>query len=139
MTLQRLTGPIEFSIYLFALTATFVSAREAWLEAYAFTRGFSPLLVLLALTGGSKRRLDLRGAPTPNGPPSRSSTHATGVGNFYFVAVTSSAFGKALRGSISGRVAASYTTEAITAAACMRSPGMAWSYTSMLEWCVTVI
>ena len=55
MAMRRLTGPIEFSIYVFALTATFVSAREAWLDAYAFTRGFSPLLIPLAMAGGSKR------------------------------------------------------------------------------------
>ena len=56
LALNRLSGPIEFNIYVFALAATFVSAREAWLDAYAFTRGFSPLLLFLALTGVSKRR-----------------------------------------------------------------------------------
>jgi hypothetical protein len=41
--------------------------------------------------------------------------------------------GRGLRGSKSGRVAAWYTTAAITAAACMRSPGCTWSTTSRSE------
>jgi hypothetical protein len=56
MALQRLTGPIEFNIYVFALMVTFVSAREAWLDAYAFARGFTPLLLFLALIAASNRR-----------------------------------------------------------------------------------
>ena len=55
IAMLRRTGSVEFSIYVFALMVTFVSAREAWLDAYAFARGFSPLLLFLGLFGFSKR------------------------------------------------------------------------------------
>ena len=53
--MRRLSGPVEFSIYTFALMVTFVSAREAWLDAYAFARGFTPLLLFEALFALSNR------------------------------------------------------------------------------------
>ena len=56
MAWERLAGPIEFSVYCFAVLAVFLYAPGAWREVYAFGRTLSPLLVLLALYGVSKRQ-----------------------------------------------------------------------------------
>lgn len=54
--LARRTGPMDFAIYLFALIAIFVSAPEAWADAYAFARGLTPLALLEAMDGMKERR-----------------------------------------------------------------------------------
>ena len=54
MAFRRLSGPLEFGVYVFALAVMFVSARQAWIDAYAFGRGFTPLLLFLALAGTAK-------------------------------------------------------------------------------------
>ncbi len=56
MAFRRRTGPLEINIYLFALLATFLADPELWLDAYAFTRTLSPLLLLLAANGVATRR-----------------------------------------------------------------------------------
>ena len=52
---RREWGPIQAAIYAFALLAIFLISPGAWTEIYAFGRTLSPLLVLLALFGLSKR------------------------------------------------------------------------------------
>jgi hypothetical protein len=54
---ERRTGPVELSIYLFALLAIFLSFPDAWSEVYAFGRSLTPLLLLLALSGLARRSL----------------------------------------------------------------------------------
>ena len=56
MALRGRTGPIDFSIYLFAMIAVFVSAPEAWADAYAFARRLTPLAMLEAMDGIPQRR-----------------------------------------------------------------------------------
>jgi hypothetical protein len=55
MAWRRMTGPVEITLYLFTLLAVFLSLPGVWVDAYSFGRAFSPLLVLLALDGISKR------------------------------------------------------------------------------------
>jgi hypothetical protein len=56
MIFKRLAGPVEFSIYLLTLLATFVAYSEVWLDAYAFARVLSPLVLLEALYDLPKRQ-----------------------------------------------------------------------------------
>ena len=48
---ERGTGPIEISIYLFALMAAFLSFPDSWRDVYGFARPITPLLILLAMSG----------------------------------------------------------------------------------------
>jgi hypothetical protein len=56
---QRLAGPMEFSVYCFVVFAAFIFSPGAWEEVYAFGRTLSPLLILMALYGISKRNWTL--------------------------------------------------------------------------------
>ena len=55
MLWRREFGPVAVAIYVFALLATFLNSPGAWTEIYAFARTLSPLLILLGLSGLSKR------------------------------------------------------------------------------------
>jgi len=55
MAWRRLAGPVEMSIYCFTVFAAFLFSPGSWTEVYAFGRTLSPLLVLLAVYGLSKR------------------------------------------------------------------------------------
>lgn len=56
MAWRRMAGPVEFCVYCFAVLAALLYSPGAWNEVYAFGRTLSPLLILLALYGVSKRR-----------------------------------------------------------------------------------
>ncbi len=55
MAWQRMTGPIEMAAYLFALLAIFLVHPEPWRDPFGYTRAFSPLLLLVALSGLARR------------------------------------------------------------------------------------
>jgi len=54
---ERRTGPIEISICLFALMAVFLSFPDSWRDVYGFARPITPLLILLAMSGLTRRAL----------------------------------------------------------------------------------
>jgi hypothetical protein len=100
-------GPMEIAILLWSFIGLCLP-RSTWEDCYAI-RVFAPLMIYVQLLG----------TPSLGGPLARRITMAAllmvlprvgapGVGtDRYFVAVTSSGLGKALRGSMSGRIAAS--------------------------------
>jgi hypothetical protein len=57
MAFERRTGPIEISVYLFALMAVFLSFPDSWRDVYGFARPITPLLILLAVSGLERRSL----------------------------------------------------------------------------------
>jgi hypothetical protein len=54
---ERRIGPIEISIYLFALMAVFLSFPDSWRDVYGFARPITPLLILLAMSGLARQSL----------------------------------------------------------------------------------
>jgi hypothetical protein len=55
MLWRREFSPVALAVYVFAFLAMFLDSPGAWTEIYAFARTLSPLLILLALFGLSRR------------------------------------------------------------------------------------
>jgi hypothetical protein len=55
LALERRIGPIEISIYMFTLMAVFLSFPDSWRDVYGFARPITPLLILLAASGLTRR------------------------------------------------------------------------------------